>query len=158
MITRHTTIADIFSNLFKELAKTEFLTIQACVLYCLLYVLLVVETQNALLWQSRPFSSRLNPLGQEQVYFGEWSLICGAGRHRYSHPPFSMSSSHQFLPSQEKNTIKMGIPMPRIYKALFYMLKTWVLAPKSLDLLTLAILQVRAISRKNKYKGTGSML
>lgn len=80
------------------------------------YVLVVVETQKALLWHSRPFSPRLYPLGQEQVYFGEWSLICGAGRQRYSHPPFSVSSSHQFLPSQEgERFLKIGIAVLTIY-------------------------------------------
>lgn len=27
------------------------------------------------------------PSGQAQVYLGEWSVICGAFRHRYSQPP-----------------------------------------------------------------------
>ena len=68
----------------------------------------MVEKEKALLWHSRPLSSRLYPLGQEQVYFGEWSLICGAGRQRYSHPPFSTSSSHQFLPIQKEKSFQNG--------------------------------------------------
>lgn len=76
----------------------------------------MVETQEVLLWHARPFSPRLYPLGQEQVYFGEWSLICGAGRQRYSQPPFSVSSSHQFLPDQRKGRfLKTGITVLTIY-------------------------------------------
>lgn len=51
-------------------------------------------TSGFILWSSySPTAQRLMsgpssmPSGQAHVYLGEWSVICGAFRHRYSHPP-----------------------------------------------------------------------
>lgn len=52
---------------------------------------------TAILWHSLPFSFRLYPLAQEQVYLGEQSLICGAGRCGYSNSLFSVTSSRTSL-------------------------------------------------------------
>lgn len=49
-------------------------------------------------------SARSMPSGQAQVNLGEWGLICGAGRHRYSQPPLGRAVlSHQFTPAGEED-------------------------------------------------------
>lgn len=49
-------------------------------------------------------SARRMPSGQAQVNLGEWGLICGAGRHRYSQPPLGrVVLSHQFTPGGEED-------------------------------------------------------
>lgn len=47
--------------------------------------------------------ARSMPSGQAQVNLGEWGLICGAGKHRYSQPPLGRAVlSHQFTPGGKR--------------------------------------------------------
>lgn len=50
-------------------------------------------------------AARCRASGQAQVYLGEWRVIWGAGRHRYSQPPFGRGwFSHQLTPGRAQST------------------------------------------------------
>lgn len=45
------------------------------------------------------------PSAQAQVYLGEWTDICGAAKHRYSHPPFGRGPWLQAFIARKKMLI-----------------------------------------------------